>query len=75
MRKQKEDLINFVLVLVLFSGVAAAGATILAAEINQIFTYISARLANYTTHNRSIDHWAGAGADLRLGESLCDMRA
>lgn len=52
MRRQKEDLINFVLMMIMFTGAAAAGATILAAEINQVFTYISTRLANYTTQDQ-----------------------
>ncbi len=52
MRRQKEDLINFVLMMIMFTGAAAAGAAILAAEINQVFTYISTRLANYTTQDQ-----------------------
>ena len=60
MEKKKEDLINFTLLMIMFAGVAAAGATILAAEINQIFTYISTRLTLYTTQDRDLVRHAGA---------------
>jgi|GEM_PF-4757814 len=52
--KGKDDLINFALVIIMFAGVAAAGATILAAEIHQVFTYIGTRLALYTTQHRDL---------------------
>ena len=67
MNKHKEDLINGVLMVIIFTGAAAAGATILAAEINQVFTYISARLAMYTTQTRAPVHLSAA-AVVRLAE-------
>ena len=53
MGDKKHDAINFALVLVIFLGVAAAGAAAVAMEINQIFTYISTKLTSYTTEDRS----------------------
>lgn len=53
MKKQKEDLINWGLMMIVFAGAVAGGAILLAAGINQVFTYISARLATYTSHNRA----------------------
>ncbi len=72
MRRRREDLINFALVIIIFTGAAAAGATILAAEINQVFTYISTRLANYTTQARVRGGFVRASRNKE--RFLCEMR-